>query len=898
MALSAPDENLVHALVRFREASKFHAPTEACLLPLDGASTVEVPQFAFGDRRFVFVRASEEDTPSSIGQLLRARRPESFDEGNVLEIVVGVSGVKGGLSHANAGLGVRVEPLHAALARLLHLPDGWRQAQLNSLEQTLRPVLVKGQSRAVALLARFEDGSTTEAPAWATKYLSWHQRPSKAGKLLYLRAEAGKGKSTTLANLAYSRLSVSTGPLPLFVPLRDLERGAGVSWSGIAERLGVVEADAERLALAVQAGLVLLVLDGLDEVSGRHNPTLVAQVVDLIVKKALTPHALVAISGRTTEGAFIDATKAVDVSLELPNVDEQSFSDFIEIVIDDITPAWETVSQRLPEPLLERPTREGPELPSDGERKQIRDWIRAVFDGLGKDRSLFFVQGLACIGRSRQLHGNKPLIISGKVIETPATFDVCVLAASLACVREQEKIDQIARDFFTPAKQLDLLTLFALLASVGSSSTSLPTPNELAQRVFEVDPTHQNEEFSAILHQMQKHALLYSRRGEGSTGDWKPTFLSEWVRNALLVRAWRDRSRLAAHLNGVDIGRLVASAREAKLAFYDVLPTLEMTPDDRQALLAAVRLGSDSGSPEATANFWSYASASETPLAVGEVPLRTPELTDFSGSEYDGLQFGSGFSGSYLLFNEVEIQNCEFAGSGFNECDFSGARFVGCQFVDADFSGCFGTAVFDSCGFKNCVFTGSRAKREPAWYFIDSRFEGVRVHQALPVMEGAFVKVCIFEDCVVVEPTHTMFDGDALGFDPRRVRGLDPEGTRAKRAPAQQCLRAMLKPFFPSRVGEGRQVQARRYIRSSALGRGLLPAGSPSTKELLQFLEAEGFTSGGRAAHIYAPWSSVVGGGDNTVALRNELIDYMQTGREGPTVRRMLDRIKRSAGWS
>jgi hypothetical protein len=107
----------------------------------------------------------------------------------------------------------------------------------------------------------------------------------------------------------------------------------------------------------------------------------------------------------------------------------------------------------------------------------------------------------------------------------------------------------------------------------------------------------------------------------------------------------------------------------------------------------------------------------------------------------------------------------------------------------------------------------------------------------------------------------------------------------------------MLKTFFPFRVGEGEQRQARRYIRSSALGRGVLPAGSPSQAELFQILEAEGFTTGGRAGHIYAPWSSVVGGGDDAIVFRTELMEYMQSKKEGTTVKRMLERIRRAAKW-
>ena len=898
MSISLPDENLVGAVIRFREMLLHKKHREICSIIDENGRRIDAPQFTFSDRRFVFIAATQDHTSATIGRLLRSQRPPSFDDEGILEIIVGVEGLKGG-THANAGLGVRVETLHASLGRLLHLPEGWRQAQMNSLEQTLRPVLVKGKSRAVALLASFGSHLREPAPNWIASYLSWKHHSTKSGKLVYLRAEAGKGKSTTLADLAYSHLESAVGPLPLFVPLRDLERGTGISWNGIAERLGVVEADADHLALAVQSGLVLLILDGLDEVSGRHNPALVKQAVELIIKRASSKNALVIVSGRTTEGSYIDESQAVDVGLELPEVDDSSFSEFIEIVVDDIIPTWLSIAERIPEPLLERTDSLDARIPTKTDKKHIRDWIKAVFDALGKDRSLFFVQGLVCIGRSRQLHGNKPLIIEGNIIETPSIFDVCVLAASLACVREQDKIVSIARDVFTPSKQLDLLTLFSLVASVESGPQGVPTPNELCQRVFDIDPTHQNEEFSAVLHQMQKHALLYSRRVEGAAGDWKPTFLSEWVRNALLIRAWIYRDRLAAYLSkSVNFGLLWATAREAKLAFHEVLPSLGVSVGEQIQIFDTVRMASNEGSPEATSNFWAFVAGSFGESPVGAPPNRIPELTDFSGSEYEGLQFDVGFSGSYVLFNDVEFVNCEFNGCIFNEADFSGATFIGCRLSHVEFNGCHGAAGFDYCEFESCVFSNSRTKREIPWQFYDSVFNSTFVRQMSPPAEGAYIKTCLFEECSSAEDPRTMFDGHGLGFEPARVEGLHRAGTRGTRSPAHQCLRAILKPFFPTRVGEGRQLQVRRYIRSSALGRGVLPSGAPSISDLLQTLEAEGFTTGGRNAHIYAPWSSVAGGGDVDIARRNELMEYMKNGRVTLIVERMIARINQAAEWS
>jgi uncharacterized protein YjbI with pentapeptide repeats len=861
----------------------------------DGQS-IEVPQFTFNDRRFVFLHASEPHSLISVSVLLRKNRPSCFNDEGILEIVVGISGVKGGEEHANAGLGIRVENSHSAIARLLRLPERWRDAQLNSLTQTLRPVLVDGKSKAVSLLAVFPDGRRREAPGWISKYLSW-QKDSRTKKLVYFKAEAGKGKSTTLADLTYSRLEVAAGPIPLFLPLRNLERGLGISWGGIAERLGIVNADAETLSLAVQAGMVLLVLDGLDEVSGRHNPVLVSQVVDLVVRKALSGSSLVVISGRTTEGSFIDSSTAITVNLELPDVNDKSFSDYVEIVIGDITSGWDETSRKLPEPRLEISP---PNVASPGkaERVMIRDWIRESFDKLGKDRSLFFVQGLAWIGRSRQLHGNKPLIITGQILEIPSIFDVCVLAASLACVREQGKVDSISRDIFTPVKQLDLLTIFSVVASIDSGHWNVATPNELAQRVFEVDPTHQNEEFSSILHQMQKHALLFSRHDENSTGDWKPSFLSDWVRNALLARAWRDRDRLSLLTKGAhEFHDLIASARDAKLAFHEIFPSLLSDIDEIERILEIARCAANSGSPEAAANYWSLIAGLAIRPATLYPPERIPEFTDFSSAEFEDIEFDHRFSGSFSLFCDVEFSDCVFKNCEFVEAELPGARFLNCRFVDVHWTSCWGAASFDSCEFEGCRFVASRSKEDPPWSFIESNFERTFFQQQNLVIDDRYVKLCVFEDCVSSDDVGVMFDGAGLGFEPERVEGLGPQGTGVQRSFAQQCLRAMLKPFFPRRMGEGGEIQARRYIRSSALGRGVLPAMSPPAPVLLQFLEAEGFSTGGRTAHIYAPWSSVVGAGDNAIVLRNELIEFMRTDKESRTVKRILEKIRKSANW-
>jgi hypothetical protein len=106
-----------------------------------------------------------------------------------------------------------------------------------------------------------------------------------------------------------------------------------------------------------------------------------------------------------------------------------------------------------------------------------------------------------------------------------------------------------------------------------------------------------------------------------------------------------------------------------------------------------------------------------------------------------------------------------------------------------------------------------------------------------------------------------------------------------------------LRPFFPSRTGTAGEVQARRYIRESAIGRGKFPPGSPQPKDLLGLLTAEGFTSGGRQGRLYAPWSSIVSAGGDDFRLRTELLAFLRNDRRGPTVERMLKRIRHLTGW-
>src|SRR5262249_54395195 len=139
---------------------------------------------------------------------------------------------------------------------------------------------------------------------------------------------------------------------------------------------------------------------------------------------------------------------------------------------------------------------------SDREISELLEWVRRSFDQFGKDRSLFFVQSLACLGRTRQLQGKYLLNPQhSEPVAASSLYDACILAASYACVRECAKVDrEIAQQFFTPTAQLELLTWFALHASAEESYRSkLRRPNALVNDICRIDSIFQNEEFTTVV---------------------------------------------------------------------------------------------------------------------------------------------------------------------------------------------------------------------------------------------------------------------------------------------------------------------------------------------------------------------------------------------------------------
>ena len=732
------------------------------------------------------------------------------------------------------------------------------------------------------------------ALSWGSDYRGW---------LLYFQAEAGKGKSTMLADLARRRLDSGNGPLPLLVPLRDLRRGGRISWEAMVTPLGAVGSAATNLAHAARVGLVVLMLDGLDEVAGRYDPNVVKEVLDIVFDRLQGDRSLMAISGRTTEGTLLNSKNAVvQVGLELPDAGESTFSDYAEIVIKATVPDWPRIARQLPEPpdigaqLTDRPA-------TEQEMVQLLKWVQSSFDKFGKDRSLFFVQSLACLGRTRQLQGKYLLNPEQSEPVAPCSlYDACILAASYACVRECDKVDEIARQFFTPAAQLDLLTWFALHASAEDSlRTGLRRPNALVKDICNIDSTFQHEQFTTVIRQMQKHALLFGRGEDLAAGDWRPAFLSDWLRCTFLVRSWLNRDSLAQGEEREVLRKIVARAERSRIAFQMIFPyvtnrDLAFALDE---LALQLVLHANKSSPEACANFWAlYVGLGDLAENLEVHPTRITELTDLSEIPFEGAVLGPGFSGNLAMFVATEFANSQFEGCEFTQCDFNDARFRNCRLQNVTFkSSCSGPIYFEDCEFNDCTFADGIADQAPVWSFVGCRFNAkCQISQTrLAIRGGGNPNAASFEGCTTEGPIASLLSGAWIGIDPAHVEGIERVRSDSLGDPVEDCLVRTLKPFFPSRVGPSGQHQARSYIRSSAIGRGAFPPGSPGAPALISALKAEGFTSGGRQGHLYAPWSSVVGAFD--VELRNEISIFLRNREQGPTIERLLDRIRQDGTW-
>ena len=593
---------------------------------------------------------------------------------------------------------------------------------------------------------------------------------------------------------------------------------------------------------------------------------------------------------------------AVQVGLELPETESDAFRSYASSVIDGIVPDWPATATKLPEPPLALESMV-PRPFSTADRDALLAWVLASFDEVGKERSLFFVQSLACIGRTHQLSGNKPLVIrsaSSVHLADCSVYNACLLAASLACVREQGKVDDIARIYFSPDKQLTLLTWLALSSSAAPAlNAALPTPAERAQQVFGIDPVNETEQFTAVIRQAYKHALLFAARDtSGPVGDWRPAFLSEWVRCALLVRAWLGRLSLATGDERKNLFAIVCRAERSRTAFQHIFADLADSSEESRAEDLALELvrNATEGSPEACSNYWALISGLSE-KARGQIvsaPSGLTPGTDLSEMLFEGISIGPALSGVLGIFSGAEFVGCTLSGISFESCDFSRATFQNCTLSKVTFGECDGPIAFEGCHFADCALTNGRSPALPTYAFNDCTFIDCTIVQTSPALPTALSPVALFADCRASNSS-TLLSGDWSGFSGGTISGLSPTQGPTAGDLAEITLVRLLRPFFPSHAGTAGESQARGYIRSSAIGRGVLPDGAPLTGALTQILLSEGFTTGGRSGHIYAPWSSVAGVTNR--ALRSELAAFMRNREQGAAVKRLLARIRREADW-
>lgn len=768
--------------------------------------------------------------------------------------------------------GVKLASLQTLVTDVIGAPGDWWRTQYDLLDRLLETIGGARSPNAAELQIVDVDASTRQASTeWILGAIS---RPARRRRI-YVCAEAGKGKSTLLAMAALEvHKRGDLAPVVLF-PLREAVRGGGISWESLCSIVGLVGNSAQMLAHAVKAGLVVPLFDGLDEVSGRYDSTLIKQVAAVVRSQTQGDRSITILSGRTAEGTLLDDSEYERVGIELPEAEQPGFATYVGAVLDSLLGEWTQVSSSLAKlvPNLISGHHDLHRAPSGEEGGTLRRWVARRFDSYGKERSLFFVQSLCCIGRLHQLSG-KPLMIAQRdceeLADSTTLMSVCSVAAALAAVREQFKVAPQTQSRFTPSKQVDLLAWLAVLSSAQDlDRMSLPSANELAGRVFEVDPVHENEEFTDIIRQMQKHALIYASRHDTAVGEWKPAFLSEWLHAYLLVRAWIESDHLAA--DPQERARLKSSVTRASrgwIAFGVLFPEAALSGSASEVVTLARELvlqaDCENAPPETTQNFWTLFAGldEETREKVVKRPAKVIEFSDFSDQEFHGISFGSEFSASCCILAGAAFDSCVFKNVTFAQCEFRGAHFASCSFENCEFRNCEGPVEFDSCEFKSTKWTEFRCgvSDRPALHFAGCSFRDSLVSQQERCYAvGVYRAALQFDTCLADVDAKDLVTGQWSGIDGKSQTGLSKITGGAAPDPVDECLRRLLKPFFPTVSGMSGELQARGYVRSSAIGRGAFPAGAPTAAQLIELLTSEGFTRGGRQAHVYAPWSSVVG---------------------------------------
>jgi hypothetical protein len=780
------------------------------------------------------------------------------------------------------GLGRTAETVRMALRKLLDLPSTFDDSQHALISETLEPIRALN-IEPVRMTLVYEDGSRIFN---AVDELTRHVR-SGAG-LAFIEAEAGKGKSVLLASAAEGLRNDKQGKLPVFIPLRKLPLTAGIAWDSITQLIGIVGQGADRLVRAIKSGLVAIFLDGIDEVAGRYDKNLIRDLLNLITERLGADESVVVLSGRRTQARHLHNSNWMILSVDLPDITSDDFKTYVGAVFDGVVAhSISTGEIELP---LEYEALIG-NRPADEqvvrEKKTIVTWIIEVFPEVAKEPSLFFVQGLIAIAIGRRSGNRASLYDEGKA-HIPSVREVCLSAAVYACIREASKIDPIAAHEYSVKNQMRALQGLAALASAPPGILA-PTPNELVPDAFDVDPVNSPEVLVAITRQNAKHALLYAAEAAGA---YRPQFLSDWIRCALLAQIFRTNIPLP-HLSTDQTLQLAASAERAKYAFETLLPSAldDAAIDDRwrQALDRAAAAGHES----ASANLWFLRAAvgDEVLAAPVHAPLPLADITDV---EFTGFEISSELSGSDFFLDGNRFVNSSVSKVRLQGVSLADVSFENCTLTNVEFVDCDGPIVFEGCELSNVRITNARSKKKPALKFVDCSFNGNKnllVQEVAAYGDTIYASPVEFENCLTEIETANLIRGEWAAKEDA-LNGISRKNVQLI-SDAEACLRRALRAFFPSHIGNGSPVQARRYTRLSALGRGSMPAGAPGQETLKQIFESVGFTTGGRSGHLYAPWSSVVGATQAGMDLRTELIEFLLDGTQRSTrVQQMITRIE------
>lgn len=794
----------------------------------------------------------------------------------------------GGPEQISLQLGKSAVTKTFALRKLLDFPATFDQSQQALIDEALSPLKVLS---AEPIIMQFADSEGKFYPDASEKLFDLIGGAEASGSgLVFIEAEAGRGKTILLASQAQKMRGQHLGRFPIYIPLRKLPLEAGMGWDSITQVIGIVGESAELLSRAVKFGLVTLFLDGIDEVSGRYDKDIIRNLLELMTGRLRSEQSAVVLAGRKTEARQLRHQEWTIFSIELPDLDSPALRTYVGSVVDGV------VRQRS-EP-MEIPDEYADlvgELLADDqvkrEREHIVQWIIDVLPELAQEPSLFFVQGLAAIAVGRRSGNRAPLRSPEGRLELPPVRDVCLIAALYACMRECTKVDPVAQDTYSIEGQMRVLQGLAIIASAPSLA-HIPTPYELIPNAFGIDPVNAPEVNVAIVRQNAKHALLYATE---AAGTYRPQFLNDWIRCSLLARIFSSDISIGK-LDRAELLKIAASATRAKYTFTTLLPSMLADEPVPSEWFDALKGAVGDNIETASANQW-LLRAAVGDLCLGapvQKPLPLAEITD---AEFAGFTIGEELSGSDYVLDGSFFINSAIKGACLNGVSMRGVKFINCEISTVELLDCDGPVDFDGCSLNGVAIVNTRSKFRPALSFRNCTFIGKDniVRQSKPAYgEDQYAVVVTFENCFTEDDVGNLFDGDWLGQD-SLPDGIVQKEVLSSISRGEACLARALRTFFPSHIGANGALQARKYIRLSALGRGSMPQGAPGQEELQQIFESVGFTTGGRSDHLYGPWSQVAGASAAGIALRNELVDFLLDNKnQGETVRLLIQKIESS----